>query len=48
MRRLFRLTIEGTAWIEAESEEEAIEKVCKYHHLEPDAVTEVDEEYGES
>ena len=42
--KLYRVVYESTEYIEADNEEEAIEKVCRYHRLEPDAVTEVEED----
>lgn len=45
---MYRISIEFAEFVEAKSEEEAIEKICKFHNLEPDAVIEVEKENGES
>ena len=39
---LYRVEFTQYEYINAESEEDAIEKVCKYHRIEPDSVTEVE------
>lgn len=41
---LYRVKFEQVEYIYADDEEQAIEKTCKYHRVEPDSVIEVDEE----
>ena len=40
--KLYRVEFTQYEYIDAENEEDAIEKVCKYHRIEPDSVTEVE------